>query len=79
MVVKELTWDVKPNYEFPYVAFVNDQEWKIQPNDFPIEEKYSLFIEGQLKVEFSFWPEKYWGEEPEKKWNLLMDKVEKIK
>ena len=70
-------WNVQANYEFPYISIVKDKEWKIQTHEFPLEEKYSLYINDQLKLMFSFWPEKYWGAEPEKRWNKLMDSIEK--
>jgi hypothetical protein len=70
----EVTWDVAPDYEFPYVAKVGNDEWKIQTNAFPEEEAYSLYTNGRLVLEFSRWPEKYWGREPDERWQELMDK-----
>ncbi len=73
---KKVNWDIAPEYDYPYFAYVAGKKWQISCNDFPYDEKYSLYIDGVLKIEFSYWPEKYWGEEPERKWLLLMDEVD---
>ena len=75
---KRVNWEVVPVYDFPYISIIDGKKWQIGTNDFPIDEKYSLYIDGKLKIEFSSWPKKYWGEEPERRWNLLMDEVENI-
>jgi hypothetical protein len=73
---KHVTWSANQSYDFPYVAIVKDQKWQIEFNDFPIEEKYSLYINDKLKVEFSYWP-KAWGYEPEKEWHELINSMKK--
>ena len=70
-------WQPSPQYKFPYMAIVNGHRWTIQTHEFPFDDKYSLHIDGTMALEFSSWPEEYWGKEPDVEWQQMMDELEK--
>ncbi len=49
-------WKPTGKPEFPYKAIVDGEVWTVRVNDFPVEELYTLIIDGQEMVEFNDWP-----------------------
>lgn len=48
-------WAKTTQAEFPYLANVNGQVWRIRINDFPEENLYTLFIQDQEIGSFDEW------------------------
>lgn len=51
-----VAWQRTGTAEFPFVARVAGQSWRIRINDFPAEALYTLLIDGQAVADFDDWP-----------------------
>lgn len=51
-----VNWDKTTNPEYPYQAMIGGHQWILRINDFPAEPFYTLFIDGDVKLDFDDWP-----------------------
>lgn len=49
-------WQGTDDGEFPYVASVEGQQWRLRVNDFPAEALYTLLINGEEIADYDDWP-----------------------
>lgn len=54
-----VVWMETDDVEFPYAARVNNENWRLRINDFPIEPLFTLFINDEEIGHLDDWPP-YW-------------------
>jgi len=59
-----MQWHPTSNVDRPWSAKVGTDRWELQVNDFPAEQMYTLWINGERVGNFDDWPKKWKRESP---------------